>query len=116
MIVVAPGPPVQLSGSRLSITCVAFGQPAPSIHWSIQRFRSADFIPLSSNDSLVEIYTTFVFDRLGYRYSVSVLELTGVDWSATQHNLACAAFNGVNSSASLGTDVQVFNIVPQGEL
>ena len=95
-IVIAPPPNTDAdTNSTVLFTCVAYGNPTPSISWY------ADYELLSNDtdsDTSVKIYNT-VFEIEGVLFVQSVLELCGITLD-DQGPYSCVAENYLNISSA----------------
>ncbi len=117
-LVGVPSRPVQLSGGRISMTCMAFGSPEPTIVWSSMSQSINDYSALA--DSSVNVNTFIVTDPLtNLPLSVSVLELCAATYNdSLVTDYRCTAVNSLTDStqSSLGSNTAVFDITPKSEL
>lgn len=90
-VVVYPEDTVVIAGSTVILTCVAFGEPLPSITWSVDGANV-------TNDSRIEIIELRT-SRNGRPFLKSVLQICGVgDDDAGRYN--CTAVNTVNTDSA----------------
>lgn len=109
--------PVQLSGGRISMTCIAFGMPAPTIVWSSASQDINDYDALG--DPRMNVHTFMMDDPLtGLPLSVSVLELCAATYNdSLVMDYRCTAVNALtdSSATALGENTAVFDISPMSE-
>lgn len=92
-IVIAPAQPEHTSGGRLTLTCAAYGEPLPTITWSLPNMGISNFTAFAEQSDLVNINTT-VIDGM---FVVSLLELCDVNYTSgwLAGGFVCEADNGV---------------------
>lgn len=105
---VEPSPPIHTQGGRLSLTCVAYGEPElPTIIWSASSLGVLDFRDELSNPSFsANIYTSLLNDtELNLVFVVSVLELCDVNYTYSFINdFSCQAVNGIVENSTIGNE------------
>lgn len=116
-IVIAPVQPEYTSGGRVTITCAAYGQPLPTITWSMPSMGITNFGTVAAQSSgSINIYTTDIDDR----FTVSMLEFCNVNYStlSTFGEIVCEAENGVvDGGRTLGQNrVTLASLTPIGRL
>ena len=114
-IVIAPVQPEHTSGGRLTLTCAAYGQPLPTITWSIPSMGIMNFSTIAAQSPSVNIYTTDIDGR----FTVSMLELCDVNYTVSMFSgLVCEADNGVmDGGRPLGLNrVTLASLAPFGRL
>ena len=90
-LVVHPEDTVVIAGSTVMLTCVAFGEPLPSITWSLDGANVTN----DTRTEIIEMRTT----RNGRPFIKSVLQICGVGESdAGRYN--CTAVNVVNTDSA----------------
>ena len=93
-----PGPPVHTQGGKLTLTCVAYGEPeVPIIIWSAPSLNVTDFSDGSGDPSVTaNIFTSTVNDTdLQLVFVISILELCDVDYTYSfVTDFTCEAING----------------------
>lgn len=117
---VEPGPPIHLQGGKISMTCVAYGEPdLPIITWSAPSLGVTDFSYGSPDpDVNVTIYTSILNDtELRLVFVVSTLELCNVNYTyGFVEDFRCMASNGIMEVSTIGRNVSApINMQPLGE-
>lgn len=101
-----PSSPLHTQGGRLSLTCVAYGEPEiPTITWSAPSLGVADFSDGSPDPSInATIYTSLLNDTdVGLVFVVSILELCDVNYTYSfVDDFRCQATNGITEESSVG--------------
>ena len=102
------------AGSRLSLSCAAFGSPTPNITWSSSTRGIPDFELYAATSDAINIYTEAVTDVNDNVYIISVLELCAADsYAFTEYT--CFASNGiVVAEEGFGDASATFEIIPTG--
>lgn len=112
ILVVHPRPHFQSTGSRLSLSCAAFGNPLPNITWSVRTPGIDDFAELVGTDPSVNIYTHNITVDNDV-FVVSILELC----STASTELPLAEYECIASNGVLGDQEEAratFDIAPLG--
>ncbi len=81
---VQPSPPIDTQGGKLSLSCVAYGEPElPTVVWSARSLGVNDFRePFANSDVNVTISTSVINDtETGLVFVLSILQLCGVNYT-----------------------------------
>lgn len=104
IILVEPAPPIHTQGGKISLTCVAYGEPeVPTIIWSAPSLGVADFRNGSPDSSInTTIYTSLWNDsETGLVFVISILELCNVNYTYSfVDDFSCQATNGITEEES----------------
>lgn len=109
IIVSKPSAPLLSEGSRLSISCAAYGYPLPTITWSSDALGVTDFAAVEGNDNSIRIYNTTYEDNTGNVFVISILELCDGD-PMYLTDITCSADNELN----LVSDLAIVSTIPPG--
>ena len=104
-----PSAPLLSEGSRLSISCAAYGYPLPTITWSSDALGVTNFAAVEGNNNTIRIYNTTYEDSSGNVFAISILELCDGD-PIYLTDITCSADNELN----LISDLAVVNTIPTG--
>ena len=117
-----PVSPVHTQGGKLSLSCVAYGEPLlPTITWSAPSLGVLDF---SANDTVpgsdvrVTISNSILNDSdTGLVFVVSTLELCGVNYTYSFiEDFSCEASNGNYNDSTFGQrESDPFSMRPLGK-
>ena len=118
---VQPSSPIHTQGRKLSLSCVAYGEPElPTVVWSAQSLGISDFRePLANSDIDVTISTSYINDTAtGLVFVLSILELCGVNYTHSfVDDFHCEATNSVNRESDIGHSRSfLFRMRPISEL
>ena len=105
---------MRVDGSRLSLSCAAFGSPTPNITWSSPAQGISDYELDAATNDAINIYTEEVTDAIGNVYVISILELCAAD-SNMFTAYSCTASNGIEiAEEGFGDASATFGIIPIG--
>ncbi len=116
-LVGVPSRPVQLSGGRISMTCVAYGSPAPTIVWSSASENINDYSAFAHPS--FNVHNFVMTDPLtGLPLSVSILELCAATHNDSRvPDYRCTAVNSLTDfdQPTFGSNTAMFDINPTSE-
>lgn len=122
ILLVEPAPPLHTQGGKLSLTCVAYGEPQiPTIIWSAPSLGVEDFSDGSPDPSInATIYTSLWNDEeTGLVFVISILELCNINYTYSFVNdFRCRATNNMTEESAVGVRdySSPFTMRPLGEL
>ena len=106
IIVVEPSSPTHTQGGKLSLTCVAYGEPQlPTIIWSAPSLGVTDFQEGSPDPTVSTNITTSILNdtELGLVFVISTLELCNVNYTYSfVEDFSCTATNGMVEESTVG--------------
>ena len=105
----------EYGGSRISVTCVAFGSPAPTVTWGSPTLGITNLQQFMGTSAKINIHTEEINNTYGDALVLSTLEICDLNPSNNNMELVCTASNGITTN-TLGDQNASILLDPYGEL
>lgn len=115
ILVLRPNGSFEYGGSRITVTCVAFGSPTPSVIWGSPTLGIANLQHLMDTSDMINIYTEEINNTYGDALVFSTLEICDLSPSTNNMELVCTASNGIATNTFGDENASVF-LDPYGEV
>ena len=115
VLVSHPNGSFEYGGRRISMTCAAFGSPAPDIVWRSPTLGIPSIQPLANANRSISIFTEEITNTHRDALVLSTLELCDHDPSIKDVEISCTTSNGITTDL-LGNQSASFFLDPYGKV
>ena len=115
VLVSHPNGSFEYGGRRISMTCAAFGSPAPDIVWRSPTLGIPSIQPLANANRSISIFTEEITNAHRDALVLSTLELCDHDPSIKNVEISCTTSNGITTDL-LGNQSASFFLDPYGKV
>jgi len=115
ILVSHPNSSFEYGGTWISMTCAAFGSPAPDIVWGFPTLGIPSLQSLADVKNSINIFTEEIINTYGDVLVLSTLELCDYDPSIKNVEISCTTSNGITTDL-LGNQSASFFLDPYGKI
>lgn len=115
ILVLRPNGSFEYGGSQITVTCVAFGSPTPSVIWGSPTLGITNLQHSMGMSNMINIYTEEINSTYGDVLVFSTLEICGLNPSNNNMELVCTASNGIATNTFGDQNASIF-LDPYGEV